>query len=108
MNKIESFLKDLRESSDRMYDIFTTGSCFRLYLILKHFYPEAEPYWSDVDGHTLVKIDNCFYDIGGRVDKNYVKSKSYFKIDNKHIKGYSLLKKTEEGVNLSVNIEKYI
>lgn len=107
MDKIELFLKELRDSSDRMYDIFTTGSCFRLYLILKHIYSKAEPYWSDIDSHAISKINNNFYDIGGKLDKEYVKHKQYVKVDKNFIKGYSLLKKTEDTVDLKVIVEKY-
>ena len=39
------------------------GDCFRLYLILKAIYPDAEAYYDG--GHVFTKIDGCFYDIRG-------------------------------------------
>lgn len=41
------------------------GSCFRLYLLLKEVWPDAEA-WTNVD-HVITKIDGRFYDIRGEV-----------------------------------------
>ncbi len=92
MNKVENFLKELRDSSDKQMRIFTTGSCFKLYLILKTIFPKAIPYWSDVDGHAITKIGREYYDIGGKLDYKYVSSKGYFRIPENQLHGYSLLK----------------
>lgn len=106
--EIEDFLKELRESADIQYKIFTEGSCFRLYRILKTIYPEAKPYWSDLDNHCITKINGKFYDIGGEVKKSHVKDRGYYKIPKKLLKGYSLLKfVTQEKEVFSVKVEKY-
>ncbi len=107
MGKVETFIKELRESSDRMYNIFTQGSCVRLFCMLNVFYEDATMYWSDRDGHAITKIDGKYYDIGGRVAPKYVNIKEYHPVPSKHIDGYRLLKNTEEEVKLFVSVEKY-
>lgn len=81
MNILE-FLKELKYSCHLQEDIFTKGSCFRLYRILKTIYPNAEPYYSHTDGHWITEIDSKFYDINGEIIKEYVDHK-YEKITNK-------------------------
>lgn len=104
---IESFIKELRESADIIYNIFTLGSCFKLYKILKVIYPESIPYWSDRDNHCITKINNDFYDIGGKVNKNYILDKGYYPIPENQLNGYDLLKYHSEGNASSATIEKY-
>ena len=104
--QVLEFLKELRESADVMYDIFTTGSCFRLYFIMKTIWPRAVPHWSDIDGHCIVEIGGSFYDIGGEIGKEYMESKSYYKVPSNMVEGYRLLKFSKEG-NISVSVEKY-
>lgn len=103
--QIINFLDELRESADDMYEIFTEGSCYRLYKILKTLYPQAEAYWSESDGHAITKIDNSYYDIGGEIKKSYVDYKEYFKI--KDHSGYNLLKYKTKEKNRSTRIGKY-
>lgn len=107
MNVVEEFLKELRESADIQYKIFTEGSCFRLYRILKTIFPEAKPYWSDRDGHCITKIDGKYYDIGGRVTDKYVKDEGYYRIIKDQIKAYSLMKWVDKETNLSITVQKY-
>lgn len=105
---VEDFLKELRESADIQYKIFTEGSCFRLYRILKTVYPEAKPYWSDLENHCITEINGRFYDIGGKVRKEHVEDKGYYKIPKKLLKGYGLLKFViREEETYSVKVEKY-
>ena len=75
--QILQFLRELRGSDDRMQKIFLEGSCFRLYCILKTIYPDAKPYYSQVDGHWITKIDGSYYDINGKLSKDYIKDKGY-------------------------------
>ena len=105
MNKVEKFLKELRESADIQYKIFTQGSCFRLYLILKILYPNAIAYWSDRDNHCLISIDDTYYDIGGKINKDYVESLSYYRIPERQLDGYKLLKYGED--TPPITVEKY-
>lgn len=58
-------LARIRQSHPRMVNIFTQGSCFYLYLILKHIYPEAI-YYDNLD-HVITMIDDRYYDITGEV-----------------------------------------
>lgn len=76
-NKVTNFLKQLRESDELMIKIFNNGSCYKLTKILKSLYPTAEALYSREDGHWITRIDDSYYDIGGRVSKEYVSDKDY-------------------------------
>lgn len=105
---IKEFLEELRESADIQYKIFTEGSCFRLYCILKTVFPEALPYWSDMDGHAITKIDDKFYDIGGEIAVDYVNSNGYYLIPENQLQGYKLLKWIDKDTCRSAKPHKYI
>ena len=107
MNKIELFLKELIDSSDRMYGIFTNGSCTRLFFLVKTVFEDAQLWWSDKDGHAIIRLDDGFYDIGGKLNESYINSKEYHFIPEANYDGYKLLKYVEEGVERRVAIEKY-
>lgn len=107
-DKVELFIKELRESADAMYVIFTQGSCFKLYRILKVIFKDAKAYWSDSDGHCIIKIEDNFYDIGGVINQEYVKDSGYYKIPDNQLKGFSLMKYSENAeYKPSVRVEKY-
>jgi hypothetical protein len=63
--KILKFIKTVRESVKGMEFVYTNGSCYQFYLILKSIIPEAES-WYDSD-HVITKIGERFYDITGEV-----------------------------------------
>ena len=108
MNNIERLIYELRNSADIVHNIFTRGSCFRLFLVLREVFPTAIPYWSDVDNHCVVNIEGEYYDIGGKLSKYYVESKGYFRIPEDQYPGYSILKYTpDEKAEISVKPEKY-
>lgn len=92
MINIDLFLQELRNSADIQYNIFTTGSCFRLYCILKVIFPEVKPFWSDSEGHSIVKLGDKFYDIGGELKKSYVENAEYREIDKEFFNGYRMMK----------------
>jgi len=75
---ILDFLKELKYSYHLNDKIYTEGSCFRLYKIIKSVYPNARPCYSQNDGHWITEIDGIHYDINGEISKEYVESKSYF------------------------------
>ena len=104
---IKEFLKELRDSADIQYKIFTEGSCFRLYCILKVIFPQAKVYWSDRDGHAITEIDGKFYDIGGEVTKEYIDDMGYYIIPENKLEGYRIMKWLDVKTNLSVKPEKY-
>lgn len=60
------FIKIISNSFHGAEHVYTKGSCYQLYKILKPMYPQAEA-WSD-DDHVITKIGNGFYDITGEVD----------------------------------------
>lgn len=65
MVPIRQFLKTLQESDHYMQYIFTQGSCYQLYKILKLIYPTAEAYFNLSKQHVLIKYEGKFYDILG-------------------------------------------
>jgi len=65
MNKVESFISKVRDSFIGSQQVYTHGSCYHFYLILKEVFSDAEAYY-DAD-HIITKIDNKFYDITGEV-----------------------------------------
>lgn len=85
MENILNFLKELKYSYHLNGKIYTEGSCFRLYAILKTLFLKAEPYYSDMDGHWVVKIDGSYYDINGEINLEYIENKEYQLIEDKTI-----------------------
>lgn len=73
MDKVERFISVVRDSFVGSQQVYTRGSCYHFYLILKEVFPNAEPYY-DAD-HIVTKIDDKFYDITGEVrgDLNFEK-----------------------------------
>lgn len=70
---ILKFIASIRNAHSKMVDIFTKGSCLNFYFILKCVYPDAELWYNC--NHVITKIDDCFYDITGRVSgENYIKN----------------------------------
>ena len=111
MNRHEhllAFLKELRDSADVQYKIFTEGSCFRLYKIIAAIYPEALPYWSDRDNHCITHLDGKFYDIGGEITTEYTIINGYCFVPLEHRPGYELLKYLSNGESSHITIEKYV
>lgn len=75
MNEIERLIAVIRESHSQMVNIFSYGSCWNFFLILRRVYPQAVPY--DNQNHVVSKIDNRFYDITGDVTAKVLKDKGY-------------------------------
>lgn len=67
-DRVESFISKVRDSFIGSQQVYTEGSCYHFYLILKEVFPEAEP-WFDED-HILTKIGDKFYDITGEVRRD--------------------------------------
>lgn len=68
--KVLSLIKSIRDSFVGAEQVYTSGSCFKLYKILKTQFSSALPY---CDGsHIITEIDYKFYDINGVVDKEKV------------------------------------
>ena len=62
--KILEFIDLVRTSFVGSDLVYTRGSCYRFYLILKNVFPESETYY-DLKGHVVTKIGDFFYDING-------------------------------------------
>jgi len=69
MTPVDLFLARLRASHPDMVTIFTEGSCWELYEIMRVIWPQAEPWYCRYPGHVYVRIDGVFYDIRGRARK---------------------------------------
>lgn len=71
MNKVEEFISTIRDSIVGSQEIYTGGSCYHFYKILKFVFPEAEAFY-DQD-HVVTKIDGNYYDITGKIspDPNF-------------------------------------
>lgn len=77
---ILEFLKELKYSYHLNAKIYTEGSCFRLYKILKSIYPQANPIFSEKDLHWITEIDGKYYDINGEIFEDYLEFKEYIPI----------------------------
>ena len=66
--EIEKFISLIRDSFVGSQQVYTNGSCYHFYLILKNIYPSAKC-WYD-ESHIVTEIDGKFYDITGEVQKN--------------------------------------
>jgi len=62
---VEEFIATIRDSFIGSQQVYTEGSCYHFYLILKKVFPNAEAYY-DLD-HVITKIGDRFYDITGEV-----------------------------------------
>lgn len=66
--EIEKFIQTIRDSFIGSQQVYTEGSCYHFYLILKQVFPEAKAYY-DAD-HIITKIGDKFYDITGEIIMN--------------------------------------
>lgn len=65
--EVEIFIQTIRDSFVGSQQVYTNGSCYHFYLILKNVFSVAEPYY---DGdHIVTKIGDKFYDITGEISK---------------------------------------
>ncbi len=71
--QVIKFISLVRESHPEMINIYTQGSCFNFFLILKEMFPESIAYYDQ--NHVITKIKNKYFDITGEV----IKSKNYKK-----------------------------
>lgn len=66
--EVKEIISTIRDSFIGSQQVYTEGSCYHFYLILKSVFPQAEC-WYDED-HVITKIDNKFYDITGEIKVN--------------------------------------
>jgi hypothetical protein len=68
MSEPNALIQTIRDSFIGSQQVYTEGSCYHLYLILKTVFPDALPYY---DGyHVVTKIGDKYYDITGEVGKD--------------------------------------
>ena len=79
------FLKLIRQSFRGSETVYTKGSCYRLYEILKAIYPTAKAYSNTK--HIIIEIDGRFYDIRGERGK----------------RGYRLYEKEKDPHSMNLN-----
>ena len=63
---ILNFIKTIRESFIGSEIVYTKGSCYNFFLIIKEVYPNAQCYYNE--DHVITKLDNKYYDITGEVE----------------------------------------
>ena len=63
--QVEEFIAILRDSFIGSQQVYTEGSCYQFYLILKNVFPMAEAYYDTF--HVITKIEERYYDITGEV-----------------------------------------
>jgi hypothetical protein len=64
-SKVLSFIQVIRDSFKGSDIVYTQGSCYKFYKILKHVFQEAKAYYNA--DHVITEIDGMFYDISGIV-----------------------------------------
>lgn len=68
MNKeVLEFIKLISDSHNSMETIFTSGSCYNFYLILKNRFPSTIGMYDYIQGHVVSQIDGRLYDITGEL-----------------------------------------
>jgi hypothetical protein len=60
-----------------LVEIYTSGSCYKFYELLKYIFPEAKAYYTKDRNHIVIKIGDNFYDITGKVKSKYLYSGKY-------------------------------
>ena len=88
---VESFIAKVRDSFIGSQQVYTEGSCYHFYLILKEVFPDAEP-WYDNE-HIVTKIGGKFYDITGEIRKDELNMFKYERIPSYQLKApYNIYK----------------
>jgi len=80
--KILKFIKIIRDSFSGSIDVYTRGSCYKLYEILKFVFPSAECFC--YSKHIITKINSRFYDIMGEVKDTTLGKKRFKKYKGKY------------------------
>lgn len=79
MLEVLSFLAALRDVHPDMARWGLHGGCFRVYLVLKQRFPDAQP-WYD-SNHVLTKIGDHYFDIRGQVEPESEVGAQYLPMD---------------------------
>lgn len=88
---VESFIGKIRDSFIGSQQVYTEGSCYHFYLILKEVFPDAEP-WYDNE-HIVTKIGDKFYDITGEIRRDELDMFKYQRLPSYQLKApYNIYK----------------
>lgn len=88
---VESFIAKVRDSFIGSQQVYTEGSCYHFYLILKEVFPDAEP-WYDNE-HIVTKIGDKFYDITGEIRRDELDMFKYQRLPSYQLKApYNIYK----------------
>lgn len=91
---VESFIAKVRDSFIGSQQVYTEGSCYHFYLILKEVFPDAEP-WYDNE-HIVTKIGDKFYDITGEIRKDELDMFKYQRLPSYRLKApYNIYKQNQ-------------
>lgn len=78
---IEKLIKSIRESFVGSEQVYTQGSCYKLYQIVKTQFPEAKAVMLD-ESHIYIDWGGSYWDIHGKVnDKDTIKNISKFGVE---------------------------
>lgn len=81
---IDKFISTIRDSFVGSQHVYTNGSCYHFYMILKEVFPNAEA-WYDND-HIVTKIDGKFYDITGEIRHDPIYMTKYERLPSYQLK----------------------
>ena len=74
------FIETVRNSFPTAVEIYTNGSRYKFYLILKAVFPHAHAYYNSE--HIITKIQDRYYDITGEVTRsNHLSVNKYYSHD---------------------------
>jgi hypothetical protein len=76
------FIKTIRESFIGSADVYTRGSCYHFYEILRIAFIDVEPYY--YSKHIISKINNRFYDITGEIKDKTLSRRKFKKYTGQH------------------------
>ena len=64
-DQINETLGCIRGTTPQAVERFTRGDCYQLYLRLKARFPDATPWYDEIDCHVLTELDVRLWDITG-------------------------------------------
>lgn len=76
MNPID-LISAIRSSFPAALEVYTRGSCYQFYIILKTAFPQADAYYNS--DHVITRIGGRFYDITGEVERtNHLRMSEHY------------------------------
>lgn len=105
--KVLDIIKVIRDSFIGSETVYTRGSCYKFYKILKEIFPEAEAYYNS--DHVITKISDKYYDITGEVQiTNYISVDENYSHENLDKLIYALEVKQEPEIMEQEIIDAYM